>query len=227
LSIVREHDEESMNWSALYESPWQHPGIAFIGLAVALAFALGTNESLFPRWFRILLIVEISLDAWLGGPLSPIPAKHWLRTAVLVASVILGDARFFWLAWMASKRVLLLRHALVLLASAFVIPTVSYVAKTAGMVASDRSMFLLYESMFAILALVLTFALGKAQRLSRALAIFQWVQYTIWLASDIAILADVDFGYATRIIANTMYYALFIPFAIAAFRGTSPKDVVR
>jgi hypothetical protein len=216
-----------MNWSALYESPWQHPGIAFIGSAATLAFALGSRDSLLPRWLRILMIVEITLDAWLGGPLSPIPAKHWLGTFVLVASVILGDARFFWLAALANKGSLRLLQALALFAVAFIIPTVSYVARTLGLVASDRTMFLLYELMFATLALALVLLFGKARPLSQRLATFQCMQYTIWAVSDMAILRQVEFGYATRIVANAMYYAFFIPFGILVFRGTSPTETSR
>jgi len=214
---------------AVYDSAWQHPGIAFAaGLAFAFALArkVGGHHGL-----AILLAAEIVADAFFTGTFSP-TAPTALGTPVAIAFVILGDLRFFVLVELA------LRSARppsfeglgparawgVATAWAFVIPVLSAIPQKLFPAAFTQlnAVFLVYEAMFVVLALALRFVV-LPRRLAQAsepvrrwvlgLATFELVQYALWSSADVAILAGVQAGYWLRIVPNALYYAAFVPFA--------------
>jgi hypothetical protein len=93
-----------------------------------------------------------------------------------------------------------------------------------GAITQPRQTFLLYEALFLALALgLLTLALPRVRasgvaapvhRYLQELTVFEAVQYGLWAAADVAILAGHDAGFGLRLVPNFMYYAGFLPFAL-------------
>ena len=47
-----------------------------------------------------------------------------------------------------------------------------------------------------------------------SIASFEMLQYALWVACDLLILAGVEWALVLRIAPNTLYYALFLPFVV-------------
>ena len=226
-----------MDAKAVYDSAWQHPGIAFVaGLAFAFALArkVGGHHGL-----AILFAAEIVADAFFTGTFSP-TAPTALGTPVAIAFVILGDLRFFLLVELAIRAPRApsfeglgpARAWGAATAWAFAIPVLSAIPQKLFPSAFTKlnAVFLVYEAMFVVLAVVLRFAV-LPRRLAQAsepvrrwvfgLATFELVQYALWSLADVVILAGAEAGYWLRIVPNTLYYAAFVPFA---WRGAIVLD---
>jgi hypothetical protein len=223
----------------LYFSGWHHPGFAFIG---ALPFiVLFASKQRFLLGFLALFMFEILADALFTGTLNPARGLGWDQP-IAIAFVILGDFRFFLLVeWVLAhgrdKNAVGLGSPKVwgaALAFAFVVPVLSTIPQklSPGTFSGDdplvlNRIFLLYEALFFALALVLqTFVLpkrskaladaGESELVSwlEKLVLFELVQYGLWCIADIAILATrADGAYLLRMVPNTLYYVLFVPFA--------------
>ena len=56
----------------------------------------------------------------------------------------------------------------------------------------------------------------------RGICAYVAAYYAIWAGSDLLILlGGLDFGWATRAVANQLYYAFFVPFAWLRFRAAA------
>ncbi len=201
-------------FEAFYSTPWHHPGIAWFFAALTLAAVLMTRPSRLGLW--IFLLVEISLDAWLTGGLSPLPSS-WMKPAI-ITFVILGDARFFYL--MTRESFGESRSIVAALGVSWIIPLGSWLIHQAmpSPWGDPRWMFLVYEGMFALLAIVL---LRLTTGAARALVTFELVQYATWATADVLILsgdATREAGFALRLVANFLYYAAFVPVALLVLR---------
>lgn len=220
-----------------YDSGWQHPGLAFFGaIPFVLAFAL--HRPFLVGWL-VLFGFEILADATLTGILSPAP-EYNLVSEVGIAFVILGDFRYFvLLEWCARRReddgvragAGPLSAWLVALGLAFIVPVASTIPQLtlphlfpeADPGLRMRRIFLLYEVMFFVLALVVrTFVIPRRFADKRSdlrawvvrLTHFELAQYGLWILSDVILLAtSADAGYLLRVVPNTLYYVLFVPFA--------------
>jgi hypothetical protein len=211
---------------ALYDSPWHNP--ALFWLAGALFFvALGRRLG---PWYAFLLLfgAEILADATLTGGWTPMPAASPWSTRAAVLFVILGDLRYFWL----QERALGGRFGGGVLARAaglsLVVPVLSFVVPAlapATFAGGGRPIFLLYETLLFAWALALwalRYRPGLADHRTGAqaaheLTAFELVQYGSWALADVLILAGVEAGYGLRLLPNTMYYALFLPFVLWRF----------
>ncbi len=218
-----------MDAKAVYDSAWQHPGIAFAAalvFAFALARKVGGHHGL-----AILLAAEIAADAFFTGTFSP-TAPTALGTPVAIAFVILGDLRFFLLVELAARAsrppsfegLGPPRAWGMATAWAFAIPVLSAIPQRLFPSAFTQlnAVFLVYEAMFVVLALALRFVVlprrfaGASEPVRRwvfGLALFEIVQYALWSTADVVILAGVEAGYWLRIVPNALYYAAFVPFA--------------
>jgi hypothetical protein len=50
---------------------------------------------------------------------------------------------------------------------------------------------------------------------------FEIAQYALWALADVIILGGHDVGYALRLVPNTMYYVLYLPFVA----WSAPRDL--
>lgn len=103
------HSEHQLSWQSLYDSAWQHPGVAFIcgGLLTfcVLLFRARRRSGSAPAqpggrlWALLFLLlqIEILLDAALTGALSPLASGSGAATFAATLFVILGDLRYFYL----------------------------------------------------------------------------------------------------------------------------------
>jgi hypothetical protein len=212
-----------------YSSPWQHPGIAWIAGVLLLLWWSWTMRG--PgrqawRWAFFVLEAEILIDAWLTGAWSPLHSTGRAATAAAVIFVILGDLRFFYLVErQRGPAAPGLRASLRALAVAGPVSLIVPIA-TAVVGWRDRQLFLAYEIGLFLVALL--FGITRAPSASgptryvRRLVRFECAQYLTWATADALILIDNgrargtrlgELGWALRIVANTLYYAAFVPVA--------------
>lgn len=223
----------------LYASGWHNPGLFWLVGAGFFVWLLRGRP--FLRSFLLLFTLEILADAWQSGTLaSPLVAAAGLATPVAIAFVILGDYRYFLLVERyatiegePSKAALAglgpARAWLVALGFALGVPIASTLVHTVAFpehFTDPRRTFLLYEAMFLALALALRFVV-LPKRLARAsepirrwllgVTSFVAVQYALWAAADVVILATGgDGGFLLRVVPNVLYYAVFLPFVAAS-----------
>lgn len=227
-----------MTWyQALYESPWQQPGLCMLlGLA-----ALAWIAARLPRWratpffaaWLALCGVEILVDAPLTSFISPLPPAA--VSALAIAFVLLGDARYYVLVERFSRdpapgsaawRGPLLRGlgwgALVSLA-------IAPLARAApALQANSRMIFLTYECMALAQALAWRFAViprrmaafaspeaAAVGRWLRAVTDFVIVQYALWALADALILWVHPVGFLLRVVPNVLYYGIFVGYVFA------------
>jgi hypothetical protein len=217
---------------ALYDSPWHNPGLFWLAGVLFFA-ALGRRLG---SWYAFLLLfgVEILADATLTGGWSPVPGASPWSSRLGVLFVILGDLRYFWL----QERVIGGQFGGGVLARtvglSLVVPVLSFVVPMlvpGPFHGGGRPLFLLYEVLLFALTLALwglryrsRLGAGPEGRAARELTAFELVQYGSWAAADVVILAGVEAGYGLRLLPNTMYYALFLPFVLWRFPALSPTE---
>jgi hypothetical protein len=217
-------------WRNLYQSPWQHPGLAFLfgGISILLVVALRPFHSRAARGALPITLLfalfqfEILLDAALTGALTPLSGNGALATLLPVLFVVLGDLRYFYLVERQRQDVERSRPHTLIIATAFAV-TVTLLMGAGqllfpGYFVGNR-LFLTYELTFLFLATGHYFL--RADSLSESLYVrrlftFEVVQYWLWVTADILILCGIDFGWGLRIVPNLFYYVGFAPFAILA-----------
>lgn len=231
-----------MSFATLYDSAWQHPGLAWLGTLPILAWAVTQRvpESKHPARapdaqtsqlararLRLLWVLQalIALDALCTGGLSPLPSPSPWATAAAVFFVIAGDARFFFLlqdpSLSATGMGARLLRALLLSA---VLSLAAYVGQQVfpAQLPSSRHLFLTYELMLLVTTLVLAAWFARrapdpAVRCQRRLTGFVALQYGLWALADVVILSAAswsDLGFALRLVPNALYYVAFVPFAV-------------
>lgn len=198
-----------------YQSAWQQPGIAFLGAVPLVVLALLGFTHRFALLF-VVLELEILLDAWLTGGLSPLSPAH--ATLAISLFVVLGDLRWFYLVerqvHAARKRAWLTAVPL-----ALVLPfCVGLAHELAPERFSGTLFFLVYETLFVGWALcVARLRLGRLDgeraRFVRRLTALVVVQYALWATSDALILLHRDLGWLLRLVPNALYYVAFVPVA--------------
>lgn len=211
-----------MSPQSIYDAALHHPGIAWLaGVITAIAFA--RKQRFLVGWF-VLFLVAILADAWATGAFSRVPAEQaWIAGVVFV---ILGDLRFFVLAERYARGKLDGAAVGTALGFALLVPVATEILRRVVPVvgSTPRYTFLAYEVMFLVLALVLRFVvypsrlLGMVQAPVRhwvlSIASFEILQYALWVACDLLILAGIEWALVLRIAPNTLYYALFLPFVV-------------
>ena len=98
--------------------------------------------------------------------------------------------------------------------------------------------WVIYEVSFMLLALgiragrmpgLASIRAGTAQSpYLRGVCGYVAIYYALWASSDLLILlGGLDFGWATRAIANQLYYAFFVPFVWLRFRASLSAQAAR
>ncbi len=213
----------------LYNSQLILPLLPFLTAPIVLVLGLRLRSLL--GWVVAVFAVEIALDAWLTGSLSPIHAPPQLGWVVPVVFVILGDLRYFVVIEACAPRPVAWRAALVSTGLAFIVPVTTQIARAISKrVHDDDSVnYLVYELLF--FGLAATFRLfvvpsrtkdSDPERRALALRVteFEIVQYGLWACADILILSGLEGpGYALRIAPNVLYYVGFLFFVWSSARS--------
>ena len=163
------------------------------------------------------------VDAWLTtahvpgiGPLTG-PAA----TGIPLLFVLVGDFRYFlFLEAVRTGRFALPGGAgwLRALAWTAIVPVVSKLVLAAlpADMAGGRTLFLAYEACFALLTLVVTFAVlprrTEGRRWAQRVTWFVCAYYALWASADVIILSGSDLGFLVRVVPNVLYYGGLIAF---------------
>lgn len=229
-----------MTWyQTLYESPWQQPRLCMLLGLAALAWiasrltpAARRATPFFAAWL-VLCGVEILVDAPLTSYVSPLPPA-WL-SALAIAFVLLGDARFYVLverfslnpspASSAWHKPLLRGLAWGSLVSVAIAPLARTVP---AFQTNSRLIFLTYECMALAQALVWRFAViprrFKAHTSPEAASVGRWllrctdfivVQYALWALADALIVSGHPTAFLLRVVPNVLYYGIFVGYVFA------------
>lgn len=216
-----------MNWQALYDSGWLHPLVAWLGVAASVAVLLRAP----PSTLRSVLLGVSALtatDALFTGALSPLPKDSWLVTPVSIAFVIAGDLRLLVLVERFSAGHSSWRRALlVAVPLGFVVPLLQGVSTRLwpDVFAEQRRIFLVYEVLMVVLLgalLALRRPLVRHPPVGRLVVLFL-VQYVLWAACDVLLLAGHAWALGLRLLPNALYYAAFPLAAAWWLRGDGAK----
>lgn len=216
--------DSSFSLQALYDSAWQHPGLAWLGTLLLLFVLWRRRPTGWLQGYAILFGLSTALDAWCTGALSPVPPA--LQSGVAIGFVIIGDLRLFALIEhvFGPRRLWWLRA----LAWAFLVPVLQAAAIRGWpeVFAEPRKIYLVYELLFLALGLVLRFGWlprraaaqveGSEQKRKWALGAVSWfvVQYALWATADVLILLGAEWALVLRVVPNAMYYAGFVSFVV-------------
>ena len=217
-----------MSLRGFYESAWQQPNLlGALGLllgggaawAASRRGAADPRAAFLARWTQVFA-VEALLDCALTGYSSPLGQNTPAMTAASVVFVILGDLRLYLLLARLSRprwsAVALAEALAASLAPSLVIAALKRLAP--WLVANGRHIFLIYE-LAALLPLALWGLALLPGRLRDAPDERRWlrgavgffaVQYALWAAADVGILAGLDLAWGLRVVPNAMYYAGFV-----------------
>lgn len=205
-------------WQALYDSPLWLPILpSLMAVCVLVSARRGVfGQARSVQGFACGFALLAAADGWLGGPLSPLSAGGW-STASTVFFVIAGDFRYFLAARLG--KLPLGRACTRALALSFLVPVASQLCiRVPFPHLSERILFLAYE-LGLLVVVLLDYRRGIRDRVSRALFRFEMVQYALWVAADLLLLAKIDAGYGLRVLPNLLYYTAFVPFAAWTLRS--------
>jgi hypothetical protein len=198
----------------------------------------------FIRAYAVAFTVETIVDPLASGPLLRWLglAGGWPATAVTIVFVLLGDFRVFLLVFFLTtvgRRRSTGRPAEVGLggvagraaAWTLIVPLATVAAWSVLKVVVHNlpahSIWLVYELAFVVMALVLRGRVVPGEVPSsrpelraylRDVTAYVALYYALWAGADVLILAaDVDEGWALRMLPNQLYYALYVPLAYGLF----------
>ena len=244
-----------MSWREVYASDLQGvvgvsivPALFLVHLAVTKRRdahgAVLPLAARFVRGYALLFALETILDPIASGPLMRALglADGPMPTIVMVAFVLLGDFRVFFLvlalaaygradAAGAARLPSLPRLAAQAALWTLPVPLVAVAAEAALRAVRDdvpaQSIWLAYELAFLALALGLRRVLVPARvpaeqpRLRgylRAVLAYVAVYYALWATADVAIMiGGFDAGWGLRIVPNQLYYGFWIPVVYGLF----------
>jgi len=222
------------SWRAFYLSDLQAvwsllplPAACLLFLLVsrrARAAAARSSEARFLRLWALLFSFETLLDPLVGGKLAPwLGLSGGALTAVILAFVLLGDFRVYWLV-LAFALGDVRRSAWI---AALVTPAVPVLAfageRLARAFAPDASgvrLWLIHELLFTGVALGLR-SLWLPRRAAaapelaflRGVCAYVALYYGLWAVCDaLWLLLDLDAAWGLRALPNQLYYACFVPF---------------
>jgi hypothetical protein len=227
------------SWRALYQSDLQS---LWSLLPVPAAFLLylllaprarevgeASSEARFLRGWAVLFSAETMLDPIVGGPLlRTLGAPPLVGTAVVLAFVLLGDFRVYWLVLAFALRDAR-RGAWLAAAATPVVPLLAYTSDHVWeRLAPDptgQRLWLIHELLFTGVSIWLwaRWLPGRSLdpltlRFLRRVCGYVTLYYALWAGCDALWLAtSADAAWLLRAVPNQLYYALFVPFVWLAY----------
>jgi hypothetical protein len=227
------------SWRAFYQSDLQ--GVwsllpvpaAFLVLLLlsgrAREAGAGSPEARFVRAWAVLFAVETLLDPLIGGKLvSGLGAPPLVGTAVMLAFVLLGDFRIYWLVLALALRDAP-RGARLAAAATPVVPLLAFASdRLVERFAPDptgQRLWLTHELLFTAVALWLggRWLPGRVEspatrRFLRRVCAYVALYYGLWAGCDALWLAtSLDAVWLLRAVPNQLYYAFTVPFVWLAY----------
>lgn len=224
-----------MSFEAIYASEWQAVWALWVAPLVFLLIrgSRGPLESRahpeLARWldlYCVVFAVQTLIDPFATTTaVRLLELSETVATALGVLFVWLGDFRVLVLVFAVAAHPRWLRGLAPAAGLAALVPALAYAvyanaAPTGGAGLDARWLYLTHEVFFVVLALALrgvwlpervALEPRRVRLLSEAL-LYCAGYYALWAISDVLILAEVDAGYALRIVANQLYYAFWVPF---------------
>ena len=230
---------EFESWRAFYGSDLQALWSLLPVPAVFLAYLLvsrrarelgaSSSEAHFVRAWAIVFSAETLLDPLVGGKLVAwlaVPAA--LSTAVMLAFVLLGDFRVYWLLFAVALQNVR-RGAWLAAAVTPAVPLLAYASNhlAEGFVPdpTGQRLWLIHELLFTGVAAWLwsvwlprRVASPLTLRFLRRVCIYVMLYYGLWASCDALWLAtSLDPVWLLRSLPNQLYYAFFVPFVWLAY----------
>jgi hypothetical protein len=226
------------SWRAFYQSDLQGfwsllpvPAVFLVHLLLshrAREVGARSGEARFVRAWAILFAVETLLDPLCGKLTGAVGAPPLLGTAAMLAFVLLGDFRVYWLVLAVALPGARRGARLAALATP-VVPLLAVASeKTLERLAPDptgQRLWLIHELLFTGVALWLGHrwlpgrALDPATlRFLRRVCDYVTIYYGLWAGCDAIWLAtDFDPVWLLRAVPNQLYYSFFVPFVWLAY----------
>lgn len=227
------------SWRAFYASDLQAVWSLLPVPAVFLACLLLSRrvrevgarspEARFVRAWAVLFSVETLLDPLVGGKLtSGLGAPPTVGTAVMLAFVLLGDFRIYWLILAVALRDAP-RGARLAAAATPVVPLLALasdrLAESFAPDSAGQRLWLIHELLFAGIAIWLgsrwlprrvddPVRLRFLRRVCRYVACY----YGLWASCDaLWLVTSLDVVWLLRAVPNQLYYAFTVPFVWLAY----------
>ena len=227
------------SWRAFYQSDLQGvwsllpvPAAFLVHLFLsrrAREAAAHSFEARFVRAWALLFAVETLLDPLIGGKLvSGLGAPPLVGTAVMLAFVLLGDFRIYWLVLALALRDAP-RGARLAAAATPVVPLLAFASdRLVERFAPDptgQRLWLAHELLFTAAALWLggRWLPGRVEnpvtlRFLRRVCAYVALYYGLWAGCDALWLAtSLDAVWLLRAVPNQLYYAFTVPFVWLAY----------
>ncbi len=210
---------------------------------VDLSRAAASTTARFVSGLTLFFAIETMIDPVATGPLLKIDFFADSKASILIpfVFVLLGDLRVLLLAIGVAQPDRTLRHHLAwALRTALIVPLVAGVGfALAGWIWPDlhsQVLWMIYEFGFLVLCIFLARVWlprnvpGESPTLGFLKTVFGYsaAYYALWLFADVLIVvADLDLGWAIRIVPNQLYYAIWAPFVYWRFFGLRPENASR
>ena len=210
---------------------------------VDLRRAEAPRAARFVSILAVVFAVETMLDPIATGPLLKLDAFRDNSAATIIpfVFVLLGDLRVLLLAvGVARPERTLHQNFSWALGTALIVPIVAGVGFTlAGWLWPDvhgQVLWMIYEFAFLALCIYLARIWVPSQvpndpsiaAFLRAIFGYSAAYYALWWTADILIVcADLDLGWAIRMVPNQLYYAFWVPFVYWRFFSVRPMKASR
>jgi hypothetical protein len=241
------------SWHSVYYSDLQSPyallviPLAFLAWRAAapaeVARGVVPEASRFVAGLTLFFAIATMIDPMSTGPLlkTEILRDSFAATLIPFFFVLLGDLRVLLLAiGVARPQRSLTQNLTWAMGATLIVPAFAGAGITlAGLIWQDvhsQVLWMLYEFGFLVLCIFLsrgwipkTLPMGSAQAsYLRAVFGFSAAYYALWLIADVFIVvAELDVGWAIRIVPNQLYYSFWVPFAYWRFFSVEPTKADR
>jgi len=232
------------SWNAFYEADvqavWALLPVPFlfvlwrlVRLTPPARTAADPEAAGFVERYAVAFGILTVLDPICTGPLvRSLGAGESVGTVVMLLFVLLGDWRVFVLLerlWGEDTRLAAVAQRAALWTC--LVPLLAWplhqLLRLVDPELPGQALWLVYESLFVGLALALRARVGRRAALEdkpavraflRLVLSYVAIYYGLWALSDALILAaDLDAGWAVRMVPNQLYYAFYVPFVWLAF----------
>jgi hypothetical protein len=240
-------------WADVYKSDLQSLYALLVGPIAFLAWraaasvdtrrAEATGSAHFVSVLTLIFAIETMIDPMATGPLLKLEGLAGSPAATLIpfVFVLLGDLRVILLiVGVAQPENRLRRNLSLALGLSFVVPV--FAGATFGLarwISPDvhgQILWMLYEFGFFALCIYLA-RIWVPERVAndparvaflRSVLGYSAAYYALWWVADfIIVFAELDLGWAIRIVPNQLYYAFWVPFVYWRFFSVRPENAAR